>query len=64
MNLNLEYVISNAAESIYLDAIKVMKENSTPKVTYSMKLNHINNSLIHTAYNLLRRVVYINDIEL
>ena len=62
--LGLSYALSNADISIYLDAIQVMKENSTPKVSYSITLSTLNKDFIHTAYNKLNRIVHINDAEL
>jgi len=41
-----------------------MKENSKPKVSYSIDLNVLNKDFIHTAYNKLNRIVHINDFEL
>ena len=60
----VSYNISNADMNIYLDALKIMKENARPKVSYNVQLNLMNPQLIQTSYNLLNRIVHINDIEL
>jgi len=60
----LVYVLSNADTAIYLDAIKVMKENSRPKVEYNVELSLLNNTFIHTAYKRLNQIVHINDNDL
>lgn len=64
VDIRVSFSVSNADISIYLDALKVMKENSTPKVSYSIKLNVLNERLIQEAYNQLNRIVHINDVEL
>jgi hypothetical protein len=40
--IDINYTTSNANEAIYLDAVKVMKENAYPKVSYTVGLNAIN----------------------
>lgn len=62
--ISINYTTSNASEAIYLDAIKVMKENAYPKVSYSVDLNVLNPAMIRTAYEKLRTIVHINDFEL
>ena len=62
--LDIDYAISNAAEAIYYDALKVSKENAFPKVSYEVALNMLYPDLIKRIYTLLRRVVYINDVDL
>ena len=64
INIRVSFSVSNADVSIYLDAVKVMKENSTPKVSYSIKLNVLNEKLVQEAYNQLNHIVHINDVEL
>lgn len=64
INLNIIYTLSNADVSIYLDALKVMEENSKPKVSYDVKLNILNPDFIKTAYSRLNQIVYINDNDL
>lgn len=58
------YTISNADTVIYLDAVKVLKENAYPKVSYSLKVLAANEDLIENAYNLLGRIANINDSDL
>jgi len=62
--LQIDYTISNADTAIYLDAIQVLKENSQPKVSYTIDLNNLGKELINTAYNLLGVVAHINDTDL
>ena len=64
LKLDIMYTLSNADVSIYLDAIQVSKENSKPKVSYNIELAVLNPEFIHTAYNRLNQIIYINDIEL
>ena len=63
-SIDIDYALSNAAEAIYLDALKVSKENAYPQVSYEVELNMLNKDMIRTAYSLLRRVIYINDVDL
>ena len=62
--LKIYYALSNADIAIYLDAIQVLKENSQPKVSYTIKVNAVDQNLIETAYNLLGRITNINDTDL
>ena len=62
--IKINYATSNAGEALYLDALKVMKENAYPKVSYNVKLNVLNKNMIRTAYNKLRSIIHINDYEL
>ena len=61
---NINYTISNADTAIYLDAIQVAKENSQPKVSYTINLNSLNRNLLATSYDLLGAVANINDTDL
>ena len=61
---NVIYSLSNLDVAIYLDAIKVMKENAFPKVSYEVELSLLNPEFVHTAYNRLNQVVHINDNDL
>lgn len=61
---NVIYSLSNLDVAIYLDAIKVMKENAFPKVSYDVELSLLNPEFVHTAYNRLNQVVHINDNDL
>lgn len=64
MTLDVLYTLLNADTSIYLDAIKVSKENAFPKVSYEVELCILNPDFIRTSYNRLNQIVYINDIDL
>ena len=61
---NINYVLSNANTAIYLDALKVSKENAWPKVSYSVSTNILNADITHTLYNKRAQIVMINDFEL
>ena len=67
-NLNKTYKfcfsLSTAADAIYLDALKIMKENSSPKVSYSITPSTKNINFIENAYNKIGQLVHINDVEL
>ena len=63
-SLSISYVISNADISIYLDAIKVLKENAYPKVSYQIDVNLIDETIIKRAYDMLSHLVHINDNDL
>lgn len=63
-NMVFNYTISNTALLIYLDAIQVLKENSIPRVSYTIVPEIINQNLIKTIYKALNRIVNINDYEL
>lgn len=62
--IDLVYTLSNADTAIYLDAIKVSKENAYPKVSYEVQLSILNPKLVRSAYNLLNQIVQINDVDL
>lgn len=62
--IRVTYAISNGGTRTYLDALKVIKENSQPKVTYTVTPNIANSKLIGTLYNRLGQIVGINDTEL
>lgn len=62
--LNVDYTISRASTAIYLDAVEVLKENSRPQVSYSIKPSVFNLEFMHTAYEALDRIVNINDTQL
>ncbi len=61
---DISYVLSNADVSIYLDALKVMRENAYPKVSYDVELSVLNPEFVRTAYNRLNQIVHINDNDL
>jgi len=52
-DFQIAYTLSNLDVSIYLDAIKVMYENSRPKVSYDVELSVLNPEFVHTAYDRL-----------
>lgn len=58
------YTLSNANVAIYLDALKISKENAYPKVSYNLSANILDISLANKLYNKLARIVMINDTDL
>lgn len=62
--VDINYVISNANTAIYLDALKVSKENAKPKVSYNVGVTLLNLDLTKTLYNKLAQIVMINDAQL
>jgi len=62
--LDIHYVISNAESVIYLDALQISKENAYPKVSYDVKLNIINQKFLVNSFDLIGRIVNINDLDL
>ena len=62
--ITVNYIISNADTSIYLDALEVSKENAFPKVSYEITPSAIDHSVMRKLYKQLARVVMINDVEL
>jgi hypothetical protein len=62
--IDLIYSLSNIDTAIYLDALKVMRENAYPKVSYNVELSVLNPEFIHRAYDRLNQIVYINDNDL
>lgn len=62
--INLLFTLSNIDTSIYLDAVKVAKENAFPKVSYNVELSVLNSEFVKTAYNKLNQIVQINDNDL
>lgn len=63
-NLDFVYTISNGCTAIYLDALKVSKENSVPKVSYSTTISVLGTEIARTLYKRLAQLVIINDIDL
>ena len=63
-NILISYELSNANTLIYLDALQVSKENSKPKVSYTIKLSIYDPYIIHNIYKKLSKIVHINDIQL
>lgn len=63
-NLDFVYTISNGCTAIYLDALKVSKENSVPKVSYSTTISVLGTEIARTLYKRLAQLVIINDTDL
>ena len=63
-NYLINYSNSTAALAIYLDAVQVLKENSTPKVSYSIEPLAIRQDFMYNAYDRLGQLARINDEEL
>ena len=61
---SFHYSLSTAADAIYLDALKIMRENSSPKVSYSITPLAKDISFIKEAYNKIGQLVHINDTDL
>lgn len=61
---NMAYALSNAALSLYLDALEVSKTNAFPQVSYTLEVSAMNENFIKYAYQNLNRIVSINDSEL
>lgn len=62
--INFKFNVSNADVAIYLDAIKILKENSQPKVSYTIQPSVLDQEFLYTLYNRLCRICNINDYEL
>lgn len=60
----INYNISTAAESIYLDGLKILQENAYPKVSYSITPLMLKKNFIKELYNKIGTLVHINDEEL
>ena len=60
----INFSISTAPLAIYLDAVQILKENSVPKVSYTIEPLLINKEFMYNAYNRLGQLAHINDIEL
>ena len=58
------FKISNCAISIYRDAIEILKENSKPKLSYSVSIDIFNKNNIKRPSCYLSKIVKINDYEL
>lgn len=63
-SITINYVLSNADLAIYLDALKVSKENAYPKVEYAITPTLYRWEEMVTAYDLLARLLHINDTDL
>ena len=62
--LSMLFTFSNADESIYRDAIGVLRESSVPKVEYEFSYNIFKQGCIKKVYDFLNRIVLINDYEI
>lgn len=60
----LTYTIGNGGTYVYVDAIRVLKENSVPKVSYTFTPNVVNERITAKLYDHLGQVMMINDHEL
>lgn len=63
-DVDIRFTISNADTAIYLDALKVLKENAYPKVSYSVNFNAIDKDFIKHSYDYLACIANINDVDL
>ena len=63
-NLTINYLFSNMNTSIYLDGIKVSKENAYPKVSYEVSSTVLNTNFVRTIYQKLAQIVMVNDTDL
>lgn len=62
--LEITYILSNGALSLYLDALEVSKTNSQPKVSYDVSISYMNKNIIAKLYKCLGVMVNVNDFEL
>lgn len=58
------YKLSNTGLAIYLDSIKVLKENSMPKVSYEVAPTVFKPEFMEELYRRIHQIVHINDYEL
>lgn len=63
-DITVDYNLSNASTSIYLDALEITKENAYPKVSYNVSPNILNTNITRTLYKRLNWLVMINDVQL
>lgn len=61
---DVSYSLSNAALSLYLDALEVSKTNAFPQVSYTLEVSAMNKDFIEVAYKTLNKIVSINDTDL
>lgn len=62
--LEITYILSNGALSLYLDALEVSKTNAQPKVSYDVSISYMNKNIIAKLYKCLGVMVNVNDFEL
>ena len=60
----VDYEISNADTSIYLDAREVSRTNAYPQVSYDVSLSLFGRKINFETYNLLGQLININDNDL
>lgn len=63
-DVEVNYVLSNANTSIYLDAKEVAKENAFPKVSYEVSPSVLTHDLSRILYKKLAQILMINDTDL
>lgn len=61
---DISYALSNAALSLYLDALEVSRTNASPQVSYTLEVSAMNQEFIEVAYKNLNKIVSINDSDL
>lgn len=64
LSYTCNYILSNDALFVYLDAIQVLHENAYPRVSYDVDTTVVNENFTSTAYKQLNRICSINDTEL
>lgn len=62
--LEILFTVSNAASSIYNDAREILKENSKPRVSYTLAIDIFKDKFIKQPSHYLSRIIRINDYEL
>ena len=62
--ITLNTAVSTASTSLYLDALKVAKENAFPKISYEADLSAVNKKILSEDFNYLTRIVKIEDKDL
>ena len=62
--ITLNTAISTASTSLYLDALKVAKENAFPKISYEADLSAVNKKVLSEDFNYLTRIIKIEDKDL
>lgn len=64
LGIKIYYSLSNADIDIYLDALKIAKENAYPKVSYEIDVSMWSKTLLRQLYTKLAQIVMINDTDL
>lgn len=60
----INYTLNNTGLMVYLDAIQILKENSVPKVSYTITPKVVKRDFIKNLYSYMHCLVHINDYEL